>query len=106
MSFAVGQWPEPRAEDIYVTNFLSVRKTVEAATPLRGDNTGRVIWETCEYRDMMSSAGPVLSKFHSARRGRAHFRGEILGEVEDFHAKVKVISEPALESNLLCGVKL
>jgi len=100
MSLTVGQWPEPGAKDIDVTKLFSVCKMMKAATPLGRNDTGRVVWETGEYRDLMSGAGPVMSKFGCARRGRAHFRRKVLGHVKDFHVKVKVIAEPAVESNM------
>ena len=99
MSFAVGQRPEPSAEDVYLANFLSVCKMAHAAAPFWWNDPGGMIWEPCEYRDMMSSAGPVIGKFRCARRGRTHFRREILGDVKNFHVKVKVIAEPKVESN-------
>ena len=45
----------------------------------------------------MSGLGPMLGKFCGAGGGCAHLGRDVLGDVEDFHAKVEGIAKAALE---------
>ena len=43
----------------------------------------------------MSGVGPMVGEFGGAGGGGAHLGGEVLGDVEDFHAKGEGIAKDA-----------
>lgn len=43
----------------------------------------------------MSGVGPMVGEFGGASCGGTHLRREVLGNVEDFHAKVEGIAKDA-----------
>ena len=91
VGFAIGQRPEPGAEDIHAADFFLVGEAAQAAAPFRGDDTGGMIWKTGENGDVVSSLRPMVCQFGGAGGGGAHLGREVLGDVEDFHAKVESI---------------
>ena len=46
-----------------------------------------------EYGYFVTGLGPVMSEFGRACSGRAHLGREVLGDVENFHAKVESIAK-------------
>ena len=87
VGFAVGQRPEPGAEDIDAVDLFMKREAAETAAPFGRNDSGGMIGESCEDGDLVSGVRPVACEFGGAGGGRAHLRGEILGEVENFHGQ-------------------
>ena len=92
VGFAIGQRPEPGAEDFHAADFLLIGEAAQAGAPFRGDNTCGMIRKPGENGDIVPGLRPVLCEFGGTGGGGAHLGREVLGDVEDFHAKVEGIA--------------
>ena len=93
MRLAVGQRPEPGAEDIDAADLFLVHEAAQTVAPFRRNDAGGVIRKPGEYGYFVTGLGPVMSEFGRACSGRAHLGREVLGDVENFHAKVESIAK-------------
>jgi hypothetical protein len=89
VGLAIGQRPEPGAENIYAVDFFLVREAAQTGAPLRGNDARGMIRKSRKDGDVVSGLGPMLGQFGGTGRGRAHLGREVLGDVENFHAKVE-----------------
>ena len=95
--FAIGKRPEPGSENIHAADFFVISQAVQTAAPFWRNDAGGMIWKSREDRHFVTGLRPAMSEFGGAGGGRAHLGREVLGDVEDFHAKVEgIVKEECL----------
>lgn len=92
MRFAIGQRPQPGAEDIRLADFFMVRQAPETPSPFCGNDASGVIGEAGQNGDFVARLCPVTGELGGARGGSAHLRRKILRNVENFHVS-SVVTE-------------
>src|SRR5229473_3420650 len=75
---AVGEGPEPGAEDVHSPNLFMVREAAQPAAPLRRNYSGRMIGKSRQHRHVVTNLRPVLREFGGTSGGGAHLRRKIL----------------------------
>ena len=77
---------QPRAHHADAFDIFPINEVARPRPPFLWDNPSGMIRKPREHGDIVSGASPVASEFHGARRGRTHFRREVLGDVENLHS--------------------
>ena len=78
VGLAVRQGPEPGAKHVYAVNSFAVGQLPQLCFPFGGNDTGGMIGETCEHRNLVACPRPMHREFGGARRGGAHLGREVL----------------------------